>query len=173
MQARDLKEEAGEESLERRNKQEGGESLNKFKSRLESRAKVKSPLTARPIYVGTSPCLHLPAFIYLCLIGTSPSLHLPMRRRYVGDVCRRKVGAPAIYERLLSTSACYHVCPRKIGEAAIYERLLSYSICRRKVGAAAIYERLLSTSACYDVCRRKIGEAAIYERLLSYSICPR
>ena len=131
MQARDLKEEAGEESLERRNKQEGGESLNKFKSRLESRAKVKSPLTARPIYVGTSPCLHLPAFIYLCLIGTSPSLHLPMRRRYVGDVCRRKVGAPAIYERLLSTSACYHVCPRKIGEAAIYERLLSYSICPR------------------------------------------
>ena len=85
MQARDLKEEAGEESLERRNKQERGESLNKFKSRLDSRAKVKSPLTGRPIYVGTSPCLHL-----------------PIRRRYVGDVCRRKVGAAAIYERLLS-----------------------------------------------------------------------
>ena len=72
MQARDLNEEAGEESIERRNKQERGESMNKFKSPLESRAKVKSPLTGRPIYVGTSPCLDL-----------------PMRRRYVGDVCRR------------------------------------------------------------------------------------
>ena len=72
MQARDLNEEAGEESIERRSKRERGESLNKVESPLESRAKVKSPLTGRPIYVGTSPCLDL-----------------PMRRRYVGDVCRR------------------------------------------------------------------------------------
>ena len=82
MQARDLNEEAGEESPERRNKQLRGESLrgerlrgeslNKFKSELESREKVKSPLTGRPIYVGTSPCLDLPT-----------------SRSYVGHVCRR------------------------------------------------------------------------------------